>query len=732
MKLLHKLLDLARDMRYFAPVRPFRPKTPKLDGIARPVRVFRDLYGISHIVAESEEDAFLLLGFVMARDRLFQMELFRRAFGGRLSEWLGERPLGDGEGQALFEGKTTIDLDLLMRTIDLEGVAERSLALTSTHSRRLLERFSAGVNQYIDRLGRLKQPLEYTLLRTAPARWRPVDCLLIGKGMAFQQEHAWKVLLGLEIVRSSGGIPDSVADWLWPTSDGTAICRYSAANEAPPRGEKAARKTKPADESTGELATLAAAAGQFIGFGAGPFGSNAWVVAPKKTATGSAHLCNDMHLPLTAPSLMWQFHLRCPTYDVIGATFPGIPLALCGHNREIAWGFTSGKCHASDLIELDPVDSAGRTAEGKPAGRFGRTAERARSDETAAPQVASHYHSERGPHAFRTRRVEIAVRGRKQPVVRTVRESHLGPVLSDAVALPAPAHRSESDERPLVFRWTGLEPAADVDAFLDLNRATDWASYNEAAARLVAPTMGGVFADRAGNIGYHLVGRVPLRPEPPARKPIDLARAERDWQRFIPYDELPQLYNPAEGYVGTANNRHVADGYPHHLGDFFEPSYRWQRIVEVLAAKPALDIEDHRRLHADTRSIHALRFIERVLRPLVAQDLPRRARRILELCLEWDGHYRTNSHGAAAYRVFFDRMMRREFERRLGSASTRVLEEILRIIYLPIPSDSPVPATGLGADQVGYLVSLLEETDAELWRRLGRKRGSWTWGRCTR
>ncbi|MCA9521293.1 MAG: penicillin acylase family protein [Myxococcales bacterium] len=738
MKFLHQLLDLARDARFFAPIRPFRPKTPKLDGLSRPVRVFRDLYGVSHIVAESEDDAFLLFGYVMARDRLFQMELFRRAFGGYLSEWLGERKLGDGEGQALFEGKTTIDLDLFMRAIDLEGVAERSLALVSARSQRLLEQFSAGVNQYIARLGRLRKPLEYTILGARPRPWRPVDSVLIGKGMAFQQEHAWKVLLGLEFIRSSAGVPDSIADWLWPTSDKTAICRYAPAENAAEaasakgadgiagaetaEGAEDAGATEGAGTADGavrsagvvgaaadigDLAALQHAASRFIGFGAGPFGSNAWVVAPQKTATASAHLCNDMHLPLTAPSLMWQFHLRCPTYDVIGATFPGIPVALCGHNREIAWGFTSGKCHASDLVELEPADTTGRSIDSTDAGR---------------------YHSPRGPLPLRARRVEIEVRGRKKPVVRTLRNAHFGPVLSDVVSLPQPPHRPPQRARLLAFRWTGLEPAADLDAFLDLNRASDWTSFNAAASRLVAPTMGGVFADRAGNIGYHVVGRVPLRPEPPSRSPIDVARADRDWQTTIPYDELPQLYNPREGFVGTANNRHVGDGYPYPLGDFFEPSYRWQRIVEVLGAKAKLDVDDHRKLHADTRSLHALRFVERVLRPLVGRALPRHAGRILDLCLEWDGHYRVNSHGAAAYRVFFDRMMRRNFEQRLGRATTRVLEEILRIVHLPIPSEHPIPPLPFGEANVAELVALLEETNDELRKRLGSDREGWTWG----
>lgn len=661
---LSRLLNFARDLRYFSPVKLRRRKARHLEGISAPVRVYRDLYGIPHIVAESDRDAYIALGHEMAHDRLWQMDFFRHAFLGRLTEIFGDRPLEWRRNLTLFQGKTLLDLDHFMRIVGLRQAAEASLAVTSDAGVRALSWFCEGVNQYVASLPPLYLPAEYRLLRTTPERWHPIDCVAIGKGMALQQEHGWRVMLGMVALLAGAPGKEALIARLWPSDDGTAIMRVA-------NGDAAQR-----------LRDLLTDGQEFIGFQDGPIGSNAWVVGPRKSDLHTATLCNDMHLPLTAPSLLYQFHLKSPETNVIGTTFPGLPIVLAGHNAEIAWGVTSGKCHASDIVvetlRGDQVRTAG------------------------------------GWKALENRQEQYRIKG-KGVVTRAVRRTPHGPLLSDAVDTGASSGLS--------LKWTGLWPTADLDAFLEIGKASDWESYRAAAAKLGAPTIGTVFADRAGNIGYQLVGCVPRRSAPSSPFPRASDDPAVDWGERIPFDALPRLYNPPQRYIATANNRHVTRDYPYDLGDLFEPSYRWQRICQLLEQKAQLGLDDHKAIQLDTRCLHADPIIDTVLRPLLqrADALSKPARRMLTLILQWNRRYDPESVGATAYRVFYQTWMQQSLAATLPGAPTEKLLEAVRLVRLPLEASD--------VDTFALAPAALDAAEAWCRKQLGRASKHWTWGR---
>ena len=434
-------------------------------------------------------------------------------------------------------GAVAAPVDRWFRTIGMRRVAEQEVSLIDAGVRADLEAYAAGVSSRIAR-GRL--PVEFTLLRYRPEPWTVADTLSWIKMMSWDLSVNWETeLLRARLIARLG--PERAAELepeyfaCWPRVVPPGV-EYSAIGSAALRRAGAARP----------LAGPSAREG---------LGSNNWALAGSRTTTGAPILANDMHLQMGMPCIWYENHLAGGDLDVTGVTFPGIPGVISGHNGHVAWGFTNGFPDVQDLY----VERLRRTDDGRVQYEY--------RGEWLDAQVV---------------REEIRVKGGGTVVEQVVITRH-GPIINGL----AP---DLAGEQPLALRWTSLEPDRMVEGLHGMSRAKNCLEFREALRDWTAPVQNTVYADTEGNIAYSFPGKVPIRARGDGRVPVPGWTGEYEWTGYIPYEELPHLYNPPQGYIATANNRVVDEAYPYHIGLEHCTGDRAQRIVELIEARDKVDL----------------------------------------------------------------------------------------------------------------------------------------------
>jgi penicillin amidase len=550
----------------------------RLAGLAKPVEVLRDGYGVPHISAQSFADAVYALGYVHAQDRLWQMEVNRRTAAGRLAQAFGE---------------SALEADRFLRTLGMRRAAEANFRNLDAETQSLLESYAAGVNAYLESQPVL--PIEFWMTGVSPEPWTPADSLGWVKMMAWDLGGNWRSeLLRLRLSKT---LPNARIHELLPPDPGEPYPEIPELRQLYGSLERDAVRLANGDRP--HFSHL-----QMRKMGSVPIyaGSNNWVVSGAKSATGKPLLANDPHLGLTAPAVWYFAHLTAPGVDVIGATLPGVPAVVLGHNTHFAWGATNTGPDVQDLY-LERLDGAGD------------------------------YLTPEGSRPFRVIDEVIKVKGASD-VHLQVRVTRHGPVISDvsrsALAAAPRGH-------VVAFQWTALrEDDLTMQSALKLVRARDWPGFLAALRDYHSPQQNFVYADTAGNIGFVAPGRVPVRK--PANDLKGLAPApgwlaKYDWAGFIPFAELPHAYNPSSGQVVTANQRITPPGYPHFISSDWQPPYRAHRIAELLRALPTHSIGSFARIQGDVVSLPVRELLPRLL---AVKPTSEEGRRALQLLAGWD------------------------------------------------------------------------------------------------
>jgi penicillin G amidase len=541
-------------------------------GLGAPLEIVRDRSGVPHIFAQSRNDAYFGLGYAHAQDRLWQMELSRRTAAGRISELVGPPAL---------------EVDKLLRTLGLYRLAEIRAQRASPEARAVLAAYAAGVNAYLaGHNGAL--PPEFLVLRASPEPWQPADSLAWLGVMALDLAANWRS----ELLRLR------LADRLDEAQLAQFFAPYPGTSGAVPANQAALYRELGRDFALERMIAL-------LPGGETMAGSNNWVLAGGRTATGKPLLANDPHLRLGTPSLWYLAHVSWPGQDIVGGTLPGVPSIILGRNRRIAWGFTNTGPDVQDLYieKLDPKD-------------------------------ASRYVTPDGTAPFATRREVIRVRGGGDYEL-TVRSTRHGPVISDVM-------RRAGDAIPtghvLALAWTALaEDDQTAEAGVIMSEAQDWPTFRRGLSHLHSPSQNVVYADVDGNIGFQMNGRVPIRRSDNPVKgiaPVPGWEARFDWDGTIPFEQLPSSFNPAGGALATANHKIVGDDYPFHLTFEWAEPYRIRRIHEMLAAQQRHSLDSFRRMQADIVSPMAREFLPVLLAAAPDSARGRAARKLLE---RWDG-----------------------------------------------------------------------------------------------
>jgi len=648
--------------------------TLHFQGLQDKVEILRDRWGVPHIYARNTHDLMFAQGYVHAQDRLWQMESWRRTVAGRLSEIMGQQ---------------TVPVDRWLRTLGMRRVAEQEATTVEGEVRADLEAYAAGVSARIAQ-GRL--PIEFSLLRYQPEPWTVVDTLSWIKMMSWGLSVNWESeILRAQLISRVG--PERAAELDPDYADQSPLTMphgldYRAiGSSALDRAEEARQFTGPPSHAG--------------------IGSNNWVIAGSRTATGDPLLANDMHLPMTLPSIWYENHLVCDELNITGITFPGIPYIVSGHNGHVAWGFTNGFPDVQDLY----MERLERTSDGRVQYEF--------QGEWLDAEVIQE---------------EIKVKG-AEPVVEEVIITHHGPIINCL----APDF---SGEEPLALRWTSLEPDTMLSSLHSMVRARNCLEFRESLRLWAAPIQNTVYADIEGNIAYSYPGKVPIRAKGDGRVPVPGWSGEYEWTGYVPFEELPHLYNPPQGYIATANNQVVDSDYPHFLGREFALADRVQRIIDLIEAQPRVDAAWIKRMHTDLISPSA-RLVAGYLSQLDARDpelVP-----ITEMMHQWDGELAADSPAAAVYQVFVRRMIYVALSDKLGDLTVRyagkgptpMLAEgsmfggraqawLQNVLAEP---ESPWFDLGNGETRDDVMRLALRETVDFLKAELGPEPVDWTWGK---
>jgi penicillin G amidase len=434
-------------------------------------------------------------------------------------------------------------------------------------------------------------------------------------------------------------------------------------------------------------------------------GSNNWVVAGRRSATGKPLLANDPHLQVQLPSIWFETHLVAPGIDVAGVALTFAPGVIIGHNQRIAWGYTNVGGDTQDLY-LEQLNDDGTAA------LYNGTWE----------PVTVH-------------REEIAVRGRSDPEILEVRETRHGPILdSYLVGIGSPRVVEGAIAQTYSLRFVGLEESVKPSTVHRVNTASTFEEFRAAAAGWDCPGQNFVYADVEGNIGYQCTGLHPIRPRGDGTVPVPGWTDEFEWQGYVPFEDLPWSYNPPEGFLASANARPHGDDYPHVLGKDFLPPFRARRIVELITARPKHDEASFRAIQMDTVSIAARELLPRLLEIEPAGD---RQKEALELLTNWNHDMAADSAPTAVYQLWCLHVAKAVLLPRLGPElyshyfGVREWTNTFHYQVLPILLAHPT-AEWFGEDGLeardAVLRSALDAALDELHGRLGSNMEEWRWG----
>jgi penicillin G amidase len=594
-----------------------------VQGVSAPVEIVRDADAIPHIFAATKQDALFGLGYVHAQDRLWQMEFQRRIGHGRLSE--------------IF-GAATIPQDRFLRTVGFGRAARSAWASMPAWAKQQIDAYVTGVNAFIATHRGSALPPEFSLLRFQPEPWTGPDVIAWVKMMAWDLSANYSFeLLRADLIRAVG---EQRAAQLMPPypAHGLSILGNGANTEdaesngghGSPIKESVPSASRAGGPATSVLRDLTATLSQgspavrdFLLGGASSeaLGSNNWVVDGTLTATGKPLLANDPHLGTRLPSTWYLAHVKGGDFEVIGATLPGTPAVALGRNRFIAWGATNVAADVEDLYR-ERLDDAGRSAE------FRGTME----PMTIVPET-------------------IGVKG-AAPLHIDVRVTRHGPLVSDALNQMPPTRGPTPPARePLAFRWTALDADdATLPAFLKLNEAHNWDQFTSALRDFVVPSQNFVYADVDGHIGYYAPGHIPIRASGDGSSPAEGWTGNAEWTGWIPFEDLPHLYDPPGHAIVTANHRPAPPSYRYQLGLEWPEPYRAQRVWDLLttARSGRFTPDDFARMQADTLSLNAKALIPVLLEH--AHPTDDSDRHAVDMLKAWD----FDASGASAAEAIFE------------------------------------------------------------------------------
>ncbi len=663
----------------------------RLSGLKTSVEVIRDKYGVPHIYAGNRDDLFRAQGYVHAQERFWQMDFWRHTGKGRLSE--------------LF-GKSQLETDQFLRMMGWARIAREEEKLLDDISLAILKAYSEGVNAYLADHQGSKLSLEHGILQLTnknykPEKWTPLDSIVWGKVMS------WDLGMNLSTETSRARLlnhmtGEQVSELFppYPSINPFILPQFSA------KPAIAAQMLAPLDGIGDLLESLPLHSDPESGLG-----SNNWVISGNRTTTGKPLLANDPHLGVQMPSIWFQNHMQCfpqsenCPFNVTGFSMAGVPGVIIGHNQRIAWAFTNVGPDVMDLF-----------------------IEKVNPENPNQYEVNGSWRDMEQVHE----KIRFAD-GTSTPV--KIRYTRHGPVLSDYSKSAKNISRSEIVEMPqkyaIALRWTALDRTTTFPAIWKMNLAKNWEEFRTAASNFDVPSQNLIYADLEGNVGYQCPGKIPIRAKGDGRFPVPGWTDEYEWTGFIPFDELPQAFNPASGYLVTANNALFPQEYSPLITMDWDYGWRAKRIVELIESKKdGIDANFVRSMQADNKNYNAAHLVPALMKLPVQEEHLVSARALLE---KWDFQQNPDSASAALFEVFWKNLLEQIFYddiptgMRPGGGS-RWIEVVRMLLEQPESRwwDNQKTTTVEKRDDI--LKEAFRKAVQELEQRSGKDSSKWRWG----
>ncbi|MFI5237210.1 MAG: penicillin acylase family protein [Ignavibacteriales bacterium] len=576
----------------------------KAPSLKSEVKIYSDSLAVPYIFADNDEDAAFTLGYLHARERMFSMDMIRRAGEGRLSEIFGVE---------------TLPFDKMFRTVGLSRTAKMIKDKMNPEALKLLEAYSRGVNYYLEEK-KNEYPVEFDVLGYQPEGWKSEHSIIVIRMMAWELNLGWWTDLAFtELVQKLGeekvkeilpGYPENA-----PIIIPTDIKKFAQINPNFIETDKAFRK--------------------FIGMTGTHLGSNNWVVNSQMSASGKPIIANDPHLAYRAPGIWYAAVIKSPNWNAAGVTLPGVPGIVIGKNDNISWTLTSIMTDETDFY-FETLDST----------RTKYLLDGNWKDLTIVEDT------------IETRD------GIREPI--EIKYTHRGPIISNIHPYNFIFNNDESTYPSISMRWLGNEFSDEMDAFLKINKANNWGEFKSAVEKFNIPGQNFVYADNDGNIGYAFGGALPIRNDNTTTFVFDGSTSKSDWKGFVPRNELPYLFNPTQNYIATANNKVMKD-FKYHITNLWEPSSRIERITELLQSKSKHSIEDYMNYQDDIFSSYAKSIVPYILFAFQdAEVKDENLAQSLKLLREWNFEMDKYQQAPAVFLTFFDKLMKNIYLDEMG------------------------------------------------------------------
>ncbi len=647
----------------------------KAKGISSGVNIYRDSNAVAYIVAKDDMDAYFALGYVHAQERLFQMDITRRAGLGRLSEVLGSK---------------TLAFDKMFRTLGLYQTVKRFYPKLHKESRAMLEAYARGVNAYIKE-AKGKYQIEFDVLGYDPEPWQPEHSLLLVKLMAWELNISWWSDLAFTHLVQKLGLEK--AQEIMPSYD------ENAPTIIPQEIKKFA-------EIPLDLIQVDKEFRKFTGFVGTHIGSNNWVVNGKLSESGKVLIANDPHLAFQAPGKWVVAVIRSNNFNVEGFTLPGIPGVVIGNNGNISWVLTNVMTDDCDFY-VEKLDSS-----------------------------KQHYLFKNEWRPLEIHNDTIKVKD-SSDVILTVRKTHRGPIISGIHTYNKLFPNEQQSKADLSIRWTAYEFSDEMYAFYLINRSMNWNEFKKGVKHFAVPGQNFVYGDKDGNIGYICGTRLPKRKFYSPTLVFDGTTDKYDWLGFVPYSEMPKLFNPKQNFIASANNKTVKN-FKYHISNVWEPPSRIERITELLSSKEKFNVDDFRKFQTDFFSHYAKNITKYILQAYENTNVTdEKIKLALELFRNWDFVMDEHSQVPTIYAVFFQNLIKNIYQDEMGKNLMMEYVFLANVPFRNIPvlleenksgwfDDVNTPEMETRDD---IIKKSLNEAIQELSKRFGDDITYWQWGK---
>ena len=572
--------------------------------ITSDIEVYRDSFAVPYIIAQTDEDVAFALGYLHAQERLFSMDLIRRAGEGRLSEILGEK---------------VIPFDKMFRTVGIERNIKKNLNKYDPEVMNILQSYSDGVNEYLtERKG--NYAIEFDVLGYQPERWKPIHSLIVIKMMAWELNISWWTDLSFaELIQKLG--KEKVLEILpdYPENAPTIIANNF--------------KCLPSINST--LAETDKAFRQMMGWTGTHIGSNNWVVNANKSLSGKPIIANDPHLAFSAPGKWYAAVIKSKTWNAAGVTLPGVPGVVIGKGENISWVLTNVMNDDADFY-AEKLDTS-----------------------------KTKYFVDGQWQNLKIIKDTIRIKDGKDLVI-TIKETHRGPIISDIHPFKFIYNKDDEKIPTISMQWSGNEFSDEMLAFYKINKAQNWNEFRDAVKYFGIPGQNFVYADMQGNIGYIMGARIPIRKSNNPTLVFDGTTSENDWNGFVPTEEIPFILNPAENFIASANNKALKK-FKYHISNLWEPSSRIDRIRELLTLKQKHSANDFMKYQMDQVSPYVRTIVPYILKSFEGIKVnDKNLNTSIELLGKWDFEMNKYSQTPAIYSVFLKYLLKNIYYDEMG------------------------------------------------------------------